>query len=97
MRLEGWLQRTNSRPSTRNGLPLSRETRVKNALLRACECIADLILRSRAPWRGVSKDGQKLRNSRPSFETRVKNALLRMRPEIVSHALGMRSESVSPA
>jgi hypothetical protein len=37
--------------------------------------------------RGVSKDGHRRMDSRPSFETRVKNAPLRMREEIVSHAL----------
>src|SRR5450756_697252 len=38
-------------------------------ILRGCECISDLILRSRAFLRGVSKDGGRLRALRPSFET----------------------------
>src|SRR4051812_42038088 len=43
------------------------------------ERISSQVLRSRAPWRGVSK------------ETRVKHALLSMRSEIVLHALRMRA------
>ena len=45
------------------------EEPVSDLILRACECISDLILRSRAFLRGVSKDGRRLRVLRPSFET----------------------------
>jgi hypothetical protein len=83
--------------------PSKRPASLRSAeLLRVCESISDLILRSAYRRRfcaadmRVSKDGRaSVRCGHPSRRTRRRRVLLRMRSEIDSHALRMRSESLN--